>query len=240
MKVLMIIPAYNEEENIVQTVENVIKFSRNYEKHIVDYIVINDGSTDRTRQICEENGIKCINLIQNLGIGGAVQTGYMCAEREGYDIAVQFDGDGQHDINSLDILLESVVCGEADFAVGSRFIDKSSEFQSTAIRRVGIKYLANLISFIAHIKITDPTSGYRAGNVEVIKLFARQYPVDYPEPESLVALSKNGLKVVEKQVNMFERVGGTSSINFYKSIYYMFKVTIAIICTAFRKKIKGR
>lgn len=236
MKILMIIPAYNEEDNIEKTVNSVIDFSKKYTKHTIDYIVINDGSTDYTKEICETKHIKCINLIQNLGIGGAVQTGYIYAQVKGYDIAVQFDGDGQHDINSLDILLEPLLNQKADFVIGSRFIDNSSEFQSTALRRIGIVYLSNLISIIIGHKITDPTSGYRAGNKNIIRLFAAQYPVDYPEPESLITLSKNAFVITERQVNMFERTGGTSSISLHNSIYYMFKVTIAVICVAFRKK----
>lgn len=236
MKVLLIIPAYNEEKNIEKTVDFVNTYLKKNKEYEIDYIVINDGSTDKTREICEKKGIKCINLIHNLGIGGAVQTGYIFAKEKGYDIAVQFDGDGQHDINSLNKLLAPIVSGEADFVVGSRFIDNSSEFQSTTIRRVGIKYLSKLVSFFVKNKLTDPTSGYRAANKNVIRLFSEQYPVDYPEPESLVILSKNDFKIVEKQVNMFERSGGVSSINIWKSFYYMFKVTIAIICVGMRKR----
>ena len=232
----MIIPAYNEAKNIVDTVSAVRNYAKRYSKCELDYIVINDGSTDNTKEVCEKNNIKCIHLIQNLGIGRAVQTGYIYATRMDYDIAVQFDGDGQHDIDSLEDLLQPILDKEVDFVGGSRFIDKSSEFQSTGLRRIGINFFASLISMIIGVKITDPTSGFRASNKEVIRLFAQSYPVDYPEPEALVDLHKNGFKIKEVQVNMFERTEGVSSINMYKSIYYMIKVTIAILCASLQKK----
>lgn len=235
MRVLMIVPAYNEQDNIAETV-NKICSNKNIKNGVeVDYIVINDGSTDNTQIVCESEGIKCLKLMQNLGIGGAVQTGYKYAHLCGYDIAVQFDGDGQHDIASLQQLINPILNGECDFVVGSRFVDGSSQFKSTRMRRVGINWLSKVIKIFTGITIKDPTSGYRAANRKCIQFFASNYPIDYPEPESIVMLAKKNLSIVEKQVNMFEREGGESSISMWKSVYYMLKVTLAIVCTSFQK-----
>lgn len=234
VRVLLIIPAYNEEANIQRVIGRV----REYRKtcpYQLDYVVINDGSTDSTARICRENGIHHISLLQNLGIGGAVQTGYLYAQREGYDIAVQFDGDGQHDLNSLPQLLAPVVRGDCDFCVGSRFLDKSSAFQSTPLRRVGIQYLSWLIRLFTGTKVTDPTSGFRAANQAVIRDLADYYPADYPEPESIVQIKKMRHRIQEVQVNMFQWEGGQSSIRSWKSIYYMIKVSVAVVCASLQK-----
>lgn len=238
MKVLLIIPAYNEAENILKVVESIRKYRLNSE-HIIDYVVINDCSTDSTEKVCKENGIHYISLVQNLGIGGAVQTGYIYAEMHDYDIAVQFDGDGQHDIESLDDLITPVVTGKADFCVGSRFVGNKSDFQSTWIRRMGIKYFSFLINILTGVRIFDPTSGFRAANKSVIRLFADNYPFDYPEPESIVQLSKDKFVIDEVAVKMFERANGVSSINALKSIYYIVKVSAAIVFVKMKKN-KGK
>ncbi len=235
MRVLMIVPAYNEQENIVDTINQICGVKDIGAGVELDYIVINDGSTDNTQEVCDLANIKCLKLMQNLGIGGAVQTGYMYAYLNNYDIAVQFDGDGQHDIHSLKNLIEPILKDECDFVVGSRFVDGNSEFKSTKMRRVGIGWLAKVIQVFTGITIKDPTSGYRAANKKCIHFFANNYPVDYPEPEAIVMLAKQNMRIKEKQVNMFEREGGASSINTWRSIYYMFKVTIAIICVSFQK-----
>ena len=237
MKLLLIIPAYNEEANILNTVTQIRRFqSTAMEQVTVDYIVINDGSTDRTEQVCRENGINCLSLIRNLGIGGAVQTGYMYAYQKGYDIAVQFDGDGQHDIRSLPDLIRPILSGQADFVVGSRFLEGNNTFQSTFMRRLGIRNLSFLIRLVCRVRVMDVTSGYRAANRKVLRLLSRTYPVDYPEPETIVLLRKNGFRISEVSVNMFERTAGTSSIDFWKSIYYMIKVSFAILCAGIQKK----
>lgn len=236
MKILMIIPAYNEEKNILNVV-NKIREYRKTSKYHIDYVVVNDGSTDNTEKVLKENSIHYISLIENLGIGGAVQTGYIYAQKYGYDIAVQFDGDGQHDIESLEDLVAPVASGSCDFCVGSRFVDNStSTFKSTKLRRLGIKYFSVLISLFAGVRVCDPTSGYRAANKKVIELFARDYPADYPEPESLVQLSKNRFFINEVPVNMFERSEGASSINTWKSVYYIIKVSSAILFVCLQKK----
>ena len=235
MKVLLILPAYNEEKSIVRTVEQIRQthFSSSLR---VDYLVINDGSRDGTAEVCRRNQIPCLSLVQNLGIGGAVQTGYLYACRAGYDIAVQFDGDGQHDIHSLETLLAPVISGTCDFTVGSRFLDGSSVFRSTPLRRFGIRYLSSFIRLLTGHKIHDVTSGYRAANRKATAYLAEHYPVDYPEPESLVHLYRNGFQIQEVPVNMFSREEGVSSIHSFKSVYYMLKVTLAILCAAFRKE----
>lgn len=238
MKVLLIIPAYNEQDNILRVVRNIEKYSQQCEKYILDYIVINDGSTDNTKYICKENNIKCINLINNLGIGGAVQTGYIFAKINNYDIAVQFDGDGQHDINSLDDVIKPILNKEADFTIGSRFIEDNEGFKSTLLRRVGIKYLSFIIKVCSKVVVRDCTSGYRAGNKNAIDYLSANYPVDYPEPESIISLSKANLKIKEVHANMFSRESGVSSISSWKSIYYMIKVSLAIVCASFEKRVR--
>ena len=232
----MIIPAYNESENIEKTVKSIIDYRAECDFQL-DYIVINDGSTDDTLAVCDKNNIKYINLIQNLGIGGAVQTGYIYANIKGYDIAVQFDGDGQHDINSLHNIVNPIIEGKSEFVVGSRFIEGTSGFKSTFMRRMGIKWLSSAIRICTGTKILDVTSGFRAANKKTIELLATDYPVDYPEPESIVYLLKNGVKVSETQVNMLERDGGNSSISSWKTLYYMLKVTIAIFCASLQRKV---
>lgn len=227
MKVLMIIPAYNEELSIENTIKKITKYN-NESINKIDYVIINDGSTDNTKQICEKNNYNVINLIYNLGIGGAVQTGYKYAIKNNYDVAIQFDGDGQHDENYIDSLVKEIEKG-ANFVIGSRFIDSLSEFKSSNTRRVGIKILSILIKICTGKKIFDPTSGFRAADKEVIKLFVNYYPTEYPEPESTTNLIKKGLNVKEIPVKMHEREFGESSIRPLKSLYYMFSVCLSII-----------
>ncbi len=234
MKILLIIPAYNEEENIKNTIKKIENFSDE-----IDYIVINDGSTDSTEQILLENKINHIKLIHNLGIGGAVQTGYKYAYENNYDIAIQFDGDGQHDVNYISNICEPLINGQADMCIGTRYLDKSSsEFQSTFMRRFGSNIISIFIKIFAGKKITDPTSGFRAANRKVITEFAKNYPTEYPEPESTVSLLVNGYNVTEVPVSMNERTGGVSSIRLWKSVDYMVKVVLAIIVDSisFRRK----
>lgn len=223
MKNLIIIPAFNEQECIKDTVEMIRREAPDF-----DYVVINDHSTDNTLNILKQNQINYINLPANLGIGGAVQTGYLYAYENGYDTAVQVDADGQHDPKYLSMMLDTMKKENADMIIGSRFIENKG-FQSTFARRIGITYFTKLIHMLTGITITDPTSGLRMGNRKVIELFAKDYPRDYPEPESIVALLKRGMKIKEVPVMMRERQGGVSSINLKKSVYYMVKVTMAIL-----------
>lgn len=229
MKKLIIIPAYNESANIEKTVEAIKKQAPEF-----DYVIINDCSTDDTREICEGNQYNIVNLPINLGIGGAVQTGYRYGYEEGYDVAVQVDGDGQHDPKFLSEMAEYLEKHELDMVIGSRFINKEG-FQSSGARRLGIKYFTVLIYLMTGKKITDPTSGLRMANREVMKLFAYDYPKDYPEPESVVAILRQKKKVEEIPVIMKAREGGVSSISPKKSVYYMIKVTLAILIERIRK-----
>lgn len=229
MKKLIIIPAYNEEANIIKTVESIERDAVGF-----DYIVINDCSTDRTKEICEEHGFHYVDLPINLGIGGAVQTGYKYAWENGYDMAVQVDGDGQHDPEFLELMAEYLETHQVDMVIGSRFIEKQG-FQSSGMRRVGIRFFSGLIRLMTGKTITDPTSGLRMAGRNVIELFSKDYPRDYPEPESVVAILRKGLKVAEVPVIMREREGGVSSISMKKSVYYMVKVTLAILIERIRR-----
>lgn len=222
MKSLVIIPAYNEEKSIEKVVRDIRENAPSF-----DYIIVNDCSTDGTLALCREKGFAVLNLPVNLGIGGAVQTGYLYALKNGYDAAVQFDGDGQHDAGYLDVMLEMMVREQADMVIGSRFLKKEG-FQSSGIRRLGIRYFAALIKVLTGRTVTDPTSGMRLGNRRVIAYFAQNYPKDYPEPESVVAILRHGYKVLEYPVLMRRREEGISSISPSRSFYYMVKVTLAI------------
>lgn len=235
MKKLIIIPAYNEEESIVKVYMGIKKFNKdNNEKF--DVIVINDGSKDNTEKILCENDIPHITLINNLGIGGAVQTGYKYAYQNNYDVAIQFDGDGQHDPKYLNALVKPIEDG-ADMVIGSRFIDNtSSEFKSSKARRVGINIISFFIKIITNKKIYDTTSGFRAVSKRLIGLFARKYPVEYPEPVSTTEILKDGYKVSEIPVSMNERDGGTSSIRAWKNVYYMFNVILSILMVGLEEK----
>lgn len=230
MKVLVIIPAYNEELNIEATVNKIIDYSKK-SKNQLDYVIINDGSRDGTLEVCRKNNYKVISLIQNLGIGGAVQTGYKFAKNNDYDIAIQFDGDGHHDEKYIDKLVEEIEKGN-DFVIGSRFIADIDTFKSTKLRRLGSKILSFFIKLCTGKKIYDPTSGFRAANKNVISLFSHNYPIEYPEPETIVKLLKNNFLISEIPVEMHERKFGVSSIKPLKSIYYMFSVTLAIIISS--------
>ena len=220
-KTLLIIPAYNEEDNIEETVKRI---DGKY-----DYIIINDGSTDKTSYICQKNNYKHINLIKNLGIGGAVQTGYKYALNNNYDIAIQFDADGQHDVECIEDLIKPIKDGKAHFVVGSRFVGNSSEFKSTKMRQLGINIISKTIKKLSNTTIKDVTSGFRAANKEIIKRFADNYPSEYPEPISNFELIKDGYIVSEVAVKMHERKGGKSSIRSWKNVYYMFNVILSIL-----------
>lgn len=223
-KVLIIIPAYNEEESIVSTTDVLKDFPE------FDYIVIDDGSTDKTKYICKSNNIPYISLPVNLGIGGAVQTGYKYAYANDYDIAIQFDGDGQHDANYISNVVDEIIDGNCDFGIGTRFLNEhTSGFKSSRSRRMGIVLLSWLIKVLTKEKITDPTSGFRAANKEIIEMFATHYPIAYPEPESIVALLVKNYKIKEVPVNMFERTGGVSSINAKKAVHYMVVVMLSMV-----------
>ncbi len=234
-KILLIIPAFNEEKNILNAFNAVKKYNKE-NKIKYDVIVINDGSTDDTEKILIKNKIPCISLINNLGIGGAVQTGFKYAYENNYDIAVQFDGDGQHDINFVKNIIRPLINNQADCVIGSRFIGNISKYKSTFLRRIGIKLLSIEINLFTHKKIKDPTSGFRAFNKKTIKYLSNNYPLEYPEPVSIVMILKNKFKIIEIPVKMKDRKNGVSSINSWKSIYYMVNVVLSIFIVSIKEK----
>ena len=232
VKIAVVIHAYNEEESIAAVVANVNRVSTPEITMIP--VVVNDCSKDKTKKII--SGLHCIglNLPINLGIGGAVQTGIKYAFDNGFDYAIQIDGDGQHPPHRIPDLMLELQKNNWDVVIGSRFI-KNEGFQSTIMRRSGIRYFQWLLKLITGETITDPTSGMRMMNRKTMELLYEYYPDEYPEPEALIIYHRNGLKFGEVPVQMIERQGGQSSIQGFGTIYYMFKVTIAIIFTYLRK-----
>lgn len=234
-KILIIIPAYNEEENILKAYNKIIDYNNNNGTSY-DVIVINDCSTDNTLEICLDNNIPVIPIIHNLGIGGAVQTGYKYALANNYDIALQYDGDGQHDVKYVEAIVRPLLNGEADLTIGSRYIDdSSSEFKSSFARQQGIKLISFFIKLVTKKKIYDVTSGFRAANQKVIKDFASSYPIDYPEPITNTELLKKNYTILEVPVSMNEREGGISSINSWKTVYFMINVILSVLVVGIRR-----
>ena len=232
MERLLIIPAYNEELAIGDVIEDI---KAHYPE--ADIVVVNDGSTDATEAVAKAHGAGVIDLPHNLGIGGAMQTGYKYAMDEGYDIAIQFDGDGQHRADQIERLVKPLLDGDADMVIGSRFLGAKG-YESTFSRLIGIKILSGVVSILSGRKITDSTSGFRAANRRVMKFFSTHYPEDYPEPEAIVLLHKAGFRMAEVPVLMRERQSGSSSITAVRSAYYMLKVLLAIMIDMI--KVRGR
>ena len=233
-KTLLIIPAYNEEANILKTYKSVVNYNK---KNGTDYdvIVINDGSKDSTEEILVENDIPHIHLVHNLGIGGAVQTGYKYAYENDYDIAVQFDGDGQHDVRYVKKIIDPIIKGQADMVIGSRFVENIDTFKSSKSRRLGIKVISVFMEFVTGINIYDTTSGFRACSRELIYDFSLSYPSEYPEPITTAEVLKKKYVVEEVSVEMNEREGGVSSIRAWKSVYYMLNVCLALLAIKVRR-----
>lgn len=227
-KTLAIIPAYNEEENIVSTVEDLVANAPG-----VDYVVVNDGSADSTEKICRDRGYNLISLPVNTGLAGAFQTGMKYALRNGYDYAIQFDADGQHSASYVGEMVKTAKETGANIIIGSRFATQKKPFSA---RMVGSALITAMIFLTTGKKIQDPTSGMRLFDSKMIPLFARE--LDYsPEPDTISLLMRNGFSVREVQVEMRERVAGESYLNFTKSISYMLRVCISILLVQwFRKK----
>lgn len=236
-RVLIIIPCFNEEASIYNLLKEIRELR--YPNATIEALPVNDCSTDNTVNEIRKDGCNFLDLPVNLGIGGAVQSGYRYAKLNGYDIAVQLDGDGQHPVKELPKLLDALIQGSNDVVIGSRFIDKVG-FQSSGLRRFGINYFKKLNQFLLGIKITDSTSGFRAINHKAIELVCDYYPDEYPEPEAIVLFHMNHLTIKEVPVVMLERQGGMSSISSFKSIYYMIKVTLGILFIYFRIKFYGK
>lgn len=223
MRTLVIIPAYNEAGNIERVIRELQR-----KCSWCDYVVINDCSTDQTRNILRRIGASYLELPSNLGIGGGVQTGYLYAMERDYDIAIQFDGDGQHDARYIEELIGPLERNEADVVIGSRFVE-SEGFQSSVMRRLGIRFLSGLIHCLSGVRVKDVTSGMRAVNRKMIEEYMENYAQDYPEPEAILTAGLLGARIVEVPVQMRERQSGTSSINVFRSGYYMLKVSIALV-----------
>ena len=226
---IAIVPALNEEQTVGRVIDEIRAFDPGF-----DIVVVDDGSTDRTAGVAADRGAHVLRLPFNLGIGGAMQTGFRFAFEQGYDIAVQIDGDGQHDPSQLPQILGPVLAGEADLCVGSRFTGEGA-YRSSFARRLGIKIFAGVVSAVVRQKVTDTTSGFRAVNRKGIALFAADYPHDYPEVEATVMCVKHKLRLTEVPVTMRERGGGASSITAVRSVYYMTKVLLAIFVGLFRR-----
>jgi glycosyltransferase involved in cell wall biosynthesis len=233
-KIIALIPAFNEQNNIAHVIKEVQSLEN------VDVLVIDDGSSDQTALVAKKAGACVLSLPFNLGIGGAVQAGYQYARSCGYDIAVQVDGDGQHDVKFLPPLIAPILAQEKDLVIGSRFLPPFLGYQSSLVRRLGIRFFSRLISFLTRSKITDPTSGFRACNQKLIHLFADDYPLDFPEPEAIVEAKKAHARVGEVAVEMRARATGQSSIRYLKTGYYMIKVTFAILLRSIQYQQKKR
>ena len=229
--ILVIVPAYNEEKAIKKVIEDLKSIALD-----LDILVINDGSADNTSEAARATGqAVVVDLPKNLGIGGAVQTGFKYACRLGYPIAVQFDGDGQHIASEIPKLLAAIDGRCANMVIGSRFLQKHEGFRSTFVRRMGIRVFEVMNSLLIGQRITDNTSGFRAYDRETIQFLAKHYPVDYPEPEAVILLGRNGFRIGEVFTLMRERQAGDSSISGIKGGYYMVKVMLAVFMTALRK-----
>jgi glycosyltransferase involved in cell wall biosynthesis len=229
---IAIVPALNEEHALPAVIAELRAFDPG-----LDLVVVDDGSIDRTPEVARALGARVLRLPFNLGIGGAVQTGFRYAFENDYDLAVRVDGDGQHDAAQLGRLIAPVLAGVADIVIGSRFASDERGYRSSRARRVGIRLLARVVSRIVGQRVTDTTSGFQALNKHGIALFARDYPHDYPEVEATVMVFRHRLRLVEVPVTMRERGGGRSSITSLRSVYYMVKVLLAIFVGLFRRHV---
>jgi hypothetical protein len=225
-----VVPAFNEEGAIGRVVEEI-----RASDPAIDVVVVDDASTDETAAIAESLGATVLRLPFNVGIGGAVQTGFRYALAEGYDTAVRLDGDGQHDASELAKLLAPLERGEADLVVGSRFVDPGGGYRPPWARRIGIRLFARLVSVLCRERVTDTTSGFLALDRVGIELFAAEYPHDYPEVEATLVALRSGLRLSQVQVDMRERETGASSITFLRSLYYIVKVTLALLVASLRR-----
>jgi glycosyltransferase involved in cell wall biosynthesis len=228
---LVIVPAYNESKAIGRVIEDLCALNLP-----LDVLVVNDGSADSTSAQANATGMaQVVDLPKNLGIGGAVQTGFKYAARNGYQVAIQFDGDGQHLAAEIPKLLARLGQEGVSMVIGSRFLEKHAGYRSTFVRRLGIRVFEGLNSILIGQRITDNTSGFRAYDQQAIAFLARHYPVDYPEPEAVILLGRNGFCIAEVPALMRERQEGGSSIAGVMGIYYMIKVVVAVLMTALRK-----
>jgi glycosyltransferase involved in cell wall biosynthesis len=229
-RVVAVVPAWNEAGAIGGVVDDIRAFDP-----AIAVVVVDDASTDETAAVARSHGATVLELPFNVGIGGAVQTGFRYARDEGYEVAVRLDGDGQHEAGELGKLLAPVHAGEADLVIGSRFVDPDGAYRPPFARRIGIRVFARLVSLLGGEKVTDTTSGFSALNRTAIDLFAAEYPHDYPEVEATLVALRSGLRLVQVQVDMRERQAGTSSITFVRSLYYIVKVMLALLVASLRR-----
>ena len=225
-----VVPAWNEEGAIGQVVDEIKRF-----ESTAEVVVVDDASSDETARVAEEHGATVLRLLFNVGIGGAVQTGFRYARDEGYQVAVRLDGDGQHDASELGKLLAPIHAGDADLVIGSRFVDPGGTYRPPFARRMGIRVFARLVSLLGGQKVTDTTSGFVALDRTGIELFAVEYPHDYPEVEATLVALRSGLRLAQVQVEMRERQTGSSSITFVRALYYIVKVTLALSIASLRR-----
>jgi len=228
--VLVVVPVHNEASSIADVLRELRALTPSY-----DVVVVNDGSTDTTAEVARANGIQVIDLCFNVGIGGAVQTGFKYALERGYQIVVQLDGDGQHLAEEIGTLIEPVRSGHCEMSIGSRFLPGSAEYDGSAVRRFATKALSVFCGALSGQQITDATSGFRAYGARALRYLASYYPADYPEPEAIVLLSRRNLPICEVPVRMRLRQGGQSSIRGARTLYYMTKVTLSLLLAAFKE-----
>lgn len=229
-RIVAVVPAFEEEAAVGGVIRGIHAFDRR-----IDVVVVDDGSADGTAAAAEAAGAAVVRLPFNLGIGATVQTGFRYALERGYDTAVRLDGDGQHDPAELGKLLAELEAGTADVVTGSRFVAGDRDYRPPLARRIGITWFARLVSLLTRQRVTDTTSGFQALNRRGIALFAAEYPSDYPEVEATVLVLKHKLRLKEVPVRMLEREHGTSSITFVRSIYYVLKVTLALLVAMGRR-----
>jgi hypothetical protein len=225
-----VVPAWNEEEAIGRVVDEILAFDA-----AARVVVVDDASGDATAEVAARHGATVLRLPFNVGIGGAVQTGIRFARDEGYEVVVRLDGDGQHDASEIGKLLAPIQAGDADLVIGSRFVDSGGTYRPPFARRMGIRVFARLVSVLGGQRVTDTTSGFLALNRLAIELFATEYPHDYPEVEATLVALRSGLRLAQVQVEMRERLAGTSSITFVRSLYYIVKVMLALLVASLRR-----
>ena len=228
--IVAIVPAWNEAGAIGGVVDEILAFDPT-----IHVVVVDDASDDDTSAVAQRHGATVLPLLFNVGIGGAVQTGFRYARDEGYEIAVRLDGDGQHDASELGKLIAPIHADAADLVIGSRFVDPGGTYRPPFARRMGIRIFARLVSLLGGQKVTDTTSGFSAMNRAGIALFALEYPHDYPEVEATLVALRSGLRLAQVQVEMRERLAGTSSITFVRSLYYIVKVMLALLVASLRR-----
>jgi glycosyltransferase involved in cell wall biosynthesis len=229
-RIVAVVPAFNEAGAIGKVVDEIREVAPG-----VHVVVVDDASTDDTADVAEARGATVLRLPFNVGIGGAVQTGFRYALEEGYELAVRLDGDGQHDAREIPKLLGPVERGEANLVIGSRFVEAGGSYRPPFARRVGIRVFARLVSLLGGQRVTDTTSGFVALDRLGIVLFAAEYPHDYPEVEATLVALRSGLRLGQVQVDMRVRETGSSSITFVRSLYYIVKVMLALLVTSLRR-----